>query len=79
MQTDQIKNAVKQTEKDFGRIDIRVNNASLGPVDDVDKTTDEMWHKMIDTNLNGIYFIGSAEGHEHSVLQVRDEVTLASF
>ena len=43
MQTDQIKNAVEQIEKDFGRINILVNNAGLGLVDAADKTTDEMW------------------------------------
>ena len=62
MKTDQIKNAVEQVEKDFGRIDILVNNAGLGLVDAADKTTDEMWHNMIDTNLNGVFFFAREVG-----------------
>ena len=62
MQTDQIKNAVEKIEKDFGRIDILVNNAGLGLVDAADKTTDEMWRSMIDTNLNGVFFFAREVG-----------------
>ncbi len=62
MQTEQIKNAVEQVEKDFGRIDILVNNAGLGLFDNAEKTTDEMWRKMIDTNLNGVYFFAREVG-----------------
>ena len=62
METDQIKRAVKQVEKDFGRIDILVNNAGLGLVDTADKTSDEMWRKMIDTNLNGVFFFAREVG-----------------
>jgi NADP-dependent 3-hydroxy acid dehydrogenase YdfG len=64
MQTEQIKNAVELIEKDFGRIDILVNNAGLGLVDAADKTTDEIWHKMIDTNLKGVYFVAREVGKE---------------
>ncbi len=62
MQTEQIENAVEQVEKDFGRIDILVNNAGLGLFDNADKTTDEMWRKMIDTNLNAVYFFAREVG-----------------
>lgn len=62
MQTEQIKNAVEQTEKDFGRIDILVNNAGLGLFDNAEKTTDEMWHNMVDTNLNGVFFFAREVG-----------------
>lgn len=62
MKTEQIKSAVEQVEKDFGRIDILVNNAGLGLVDAADKTTDEMWRSMIDTNLNGVYFFAREVG-----------------
>jgi NAD(P)-dependent dehydrogenase (short-subunit alcohol dehydrogenase family) len=62
MQTEQIKTAVEQVEKDFGRIDILVNNAGLGLLDKAEKTTDEMWRSMIDTNLNGAYFFAREVG-----------------
>lgn len=53
---------MEQVEKDFGRIGILVNNAGLGLVDTADKTTDEMWRKMVDTNLNGVYFFAREVG-----------------
>lgn len=62
LQTEHIKNAVEQVEKEFSRIDILVNNAGLGLFDNADKTTDDMWHKMIDTNLNGVYFFAREVG-----------------
>ena len=60
--TDQIKDVVERVEKDFGRIDILVNNAGLGLVDAAEKTTDEMWRTMVDTNLNGVYFFAREIG-----------------
>ena len=60
--TDQIKDVVERVEKDFGRIDILVNNAGLGLVDAAEKTTDEMWRTMVDTNLNGVYFFAREVG-----------------
>jgi gluconate 5-dehydrogenase len=42
MQTDQIKNAVGQVEKEFGRIDTLVINPFVGLFDNEEKTTDEM-------------------------------------
>ncbi|MDY9924665.1 SDR family oxidoreductase [Methanosarcina sp.] len=62
MKTEQIKSTVEQVEKDLGRIDILVNNAGLGLVDAADKTTDEMWRSMIDTNLNGVFFFAREVG-----------------
>jgi len=61
-QTEQIRSTVEHIETDFGRIDILVNNAGLGFVDKAEQTTDEMWHTMIDTNLNGVYFFAREVG-----------------
>lgn len=61
-ETDQIRKTVEQIEKDFGKIDILVNNAGMGSVDNAAKTGDEMWRKMIDTNLNGVFFFAREVG-----------------
>ncbi|MCE7698542.1 MAG: glucose 1-dehydrogenase [Methanobacterium paludis] len=49
-----VQNAVKTAVKEFGKLDIAVNNAgildSITPVGDVD---DDLWNKVIDVNLNG--------------------------
>jgi gluconate 5-dehydrogenase len=62
MQVEQIKTTVEQTEKDFSRIDILVNNAGLGLFDNAEKTTDEMWRAMVDTNHNGVFFFAREVG-----------------
>jgi NAD(P)-dependent dehydrogenase (short-subunit alcohol dehydrogenase family) len=41
-QSHQINNAMEQVEKDFGRIDILINNSRFGLFDNAEKTTDEM-------------------------------------
>ena len=50
-----VKELVKKTMDEFGRIDILVNNAGiLIPARFLD-STEEMWDKTIDTNLKGSY------------------------
>lgn len=55
-QYDQVCNMVRKTIKQFGRIDILINNA--GVVDDAffEKMTCEQWKRVIDINLNGTFF-----------------------
>lgn len=40
--------------------DILVNNAGTGSFGKIDEMPSEEWHKMVDTNLNGMYFMTSA-------------------
>ncbi len=39
--------------KKFGKLDILVNNAGINLVGDFDAINDEMWQRVIDTNLKG--------------------------
>jgi len=51
---DQIKGAIKETIKKFGRIDILVNNAGIFPkFKPMHKITEEEWNEVIDVNLTG--------------------------
>ncbi|MCM5662130.1 SDR family oxidoreductase [Galbibacter mesophilus] len=49
------KEAVKKILDKFGQLDVVLANAGLGHYAPVDELTDEEWHQMIDTNLNGVF------------------------
>ncbi len=52
-----IENAIVQTVKAFGRLDILLNNAGVvGGAPSIDKLTSEQWDRTLDTNLKG-YFL----------------------
>lgn len=56
--TAQIKTAVQQVSKLFGRCDILINAAGINkvvPVSHIDKFTDELFDAIIDTNLKGTF------------------------
>jgi NAD(P)-dependent dehydrogenase (short-subunit alcohol dehydrogenase family) len=40
----------------FGSLNTLVNNAGVGAFSEVEKTTDETWHSVIDTNLTGVFY-----------------------
>jgi 3-oxoacyl-[acyl-carrier protein] reductase len=55
------KVAIKQMSKEilekFGKIDILVNNAAINKADSFVTTTEKAWLNVIDTNVNGLYYI----------------------
>jgi NAD(P)-dependent dehydrogenase (short-subunit alcohol dehydrogenase family) len=42
--------------KDFGGLDILINNAGVGVFKPVAETTVEEWHRVLDTNLSGVFY-----------------------
>ena len=55
-----VKTVVDDIEKDFGEIHILVNNAGVAEQALFTDITDEMWHRMIDTNLSGAFYCSRA-------------------
>jgi 3alpha(or 20beta)-hydroxysteroid dehydrogenase len=47
--------AVEEAEKEFGQVDILLNNAGIVMCEPVDQLTDEKWAEVIDTNLAGVF------------------------
>ncbi len=55
-----VKTVVDDVEKDFGEIAILVNNAGVAEQTLFTDITDEMWHRMIETNLSGAFYCSRA-------------------
>ena len=59
---EEIVSMVKQVNADFGKIDILVNNAGVGDSAPAAELTDETWHKVININLDAVYFCAREVG-----------------
>ena len=55
-----VKNVIDDIEKNFGEIAVLVNNAGVAEQALFTDITDEMWHKMIETNLSGAFYCSRA-------------------
>ena len=42
-------------EKEYGHVDVLVNNAGIWPATPIEEMPDEEWKRVIDINLNGTY------------------------
>jgi len=51
----QMSDAVAQIVNRWGRLDVLVSNAAIMPLVSFAKTTPDLWRKMIDVNLTGVY------------------------
>ena len=56
--------AVSQTLKTFGQIDVLINNAAVLFKGPIEETTEEVWDQTIDINLKGNFFLALAVGKE---------------
>lgn len=55
-----INQMVKNVTREFGRIDILINNAGVGITKFALEVTEEEWDKVVDTNLKGVFFCAQA-------------------
>ncbi|WP_409199595.1 SDR family NAD(P)-dependent oxidoreductase [Methanobrevibacter sp. DSM 116169] len=60
--TEQVKDAVKESVDEFGKVDILVNNAGAGGETHIFETTDEQWDKEMALNLKGVFVVSREFG-----------------
>ncbi len=58
----QVEQAAKQIKDHYGRIDILVNNAGIATSSKSEDHPLETWQKVIDTNLNGVFYMSREVG-----------------
>jgi len=54
------KEAVKQTIKKFGGLDVLIANAGVGHFNSIEKLTAKQWQDTIDINLTGVFYSAKA-------------------
>ncbi|MDZ7719296.1 MAG: glucose 1-dehydrogenase [Balneolaceae bacterium] len=65
---DRVEQVFGEIEKEFGSLDVLVNNAGISGVDKpTHKITKEEWQKVIDVNLNGVFYC-----LKHAVISMKE-------
>lgn len=59
-QAESVENLKELTVRRFGRVDILVNNAGIYPLCSVSEMAEELWDRVIDTNLGGNFLCSRA-------------------
>ncbi|MDJ0269055.1 MAG: SDR family oxidoreductase [Aigarchaeota archaeon] len=63
---DEAAHLVETAEKELGRIDILINNAGQGIAAPLLSTDNELWRRMIETDLSGVFYV-SREAAPHMI------------
>ncbi len=83
-----IEAAVEQIADHYGKIDILVNNAGIGLTGPAEEQSEELWDRMIEVNLNSVYFFSKEVGkvmlkHNYgriiNIGSIHSQVAMANF
>lgn len=56
----QADSLMEKVNEDFGRIDVLINNAGIADIQPLETTPTEDWMRVIDTNLNSVFYLTRA-------------------
>ncbi len=56
----QVKDAIELATRELGHIDVLINNAGISEFSLFTDISDEMWHRMLDTNLSSAFYASRA-------------------
>ncbi len=62
--SDQVRETVRRTVEQFGRLDIAVNNAGIGILGADEEVSQQDWDKVIAVNLTGVFLCAQAEARQ---------------
>ncbi|WP_046214400.1 GolD/DthD family dehydrogenase [Paenibacillus wulumuqiensis] len=62
--SESVRKAVAEVREKFGKIDILVNSAGIGPVEWAEDYPEEDWHRTMSVNVNGMFFMSQQVGRE---------------
>ncbi|ADU73884.1 gluconate 5-dehydrogenase [Acetivibrio thermocellus AD2] len=57
-----VRKAAELAEKEFGKVDILINNAGSGGIASAEETSDEMWSNTINVDLSGVFMVAREFG-----------------
>jgi meso-butanediol dehydrogenase/(S,S)-butanediol dehydrogenase/diacetyl reductase len=72
-----VKRLVEDTVKQFGKLDVFVNNAGMAIFGPFEKTTTQVWREVMSVNLDGVYF-GAREALPHLIETKGSVINLSS-
>ena len=64
LKQEDVKNAVEKTVATYGRLDILLNNAGVGSIEQTLEMTSDGWDNVVNTNLKSYFFIAQAAAKE---------------
>jgi gluconate 5-dehydrogenase len=64
IKSDEIAAAVQSVVKEYGRIDILINNAGNGGTGPAEEMTDATWHQTVAVDMDGVFFMAREVGRQ---------------
>ncbi len=64
LKQEDVQNAVAKTVATFGRLDILLNNAGIGSIEQTLDMTSDGWDKVVNTNLKAYFFVAQTAAKE---------------